>query len=42
MFDTLICVFIGMLIGWHIPEPPWAKALKQKLLTLYTSTKKDV
>ena len=25
MFDMLLLVAIGMVIGWHVPMPPWAK-----------------
>jgi hypothetical protein len=25
MFDMLLLVGIGMVIGWHVPMPPWAK-----------------
>lgn len=25
MFDMLILVGIGIVIGWHVPIPPWAR-----------------
>jgi hypothetical protein len=31
MFDTLILILIGAFIGWHFPQPMWAKLLKKRL-----------
>lgn len=30
MFDLLLGIFIGALIGWHFPQPEWAKNLLSK------------
>jgi len=35
MLETLFWLLIGALIGWHFPEPSWAKTLKQKVLDLF-------
>jgi hypothetical protein len=39
MLDIIFWVLIGAFIGWHIPEPFWAKAIKEKVLTMMA--KKD-
>jgi len=31
VFEIAIGVLIGAFIGWHIPEPEWAKQVKQKI-----------
>lgn len=35
MLETLFWVLVGALIGWHFPEPAWAKALKEKIFSLF-------
>lgn len=30
---TLITLLVGMIIGWNIPQPAWAKALWTKITT---------
>jgi len=32
MVDTLFWVLVGAFVGWHFPEPFWAKAIKTKIL----------
>lgn len=32
MFEILLGVLIGAFIGWHIPEPTWAKVIKEKIV----------
>ena len=39
---TTILVLIGAFIGWHIPEPIWAKIVYAKLQELYTKIKAKV
>ena len=34
MLDTIICILIGMFIGWHFPEPTWAKTIKEKVFSM--------
>jgi len=34
MFDILIWILIGAFIGWHFPEPFWAKVIKEKALNM--------
>ena len=40
MFDTLIWVFVGALIGWNFPQPWWAKVIQSKISGLFK--KKEV
>lgn len=35
MLEALFWLLVGAFIGWHFPEPFWAKALKEKLLGLF-------
>ena len=32
MLDTLFWIAVGAFVGWHFPEPFWAKAIKAKVL----------
>jgi hypothetical protein len=32
MLDIIFWVLVGAFVGWHFPEPWWAKALKEKVL----------
>ena len=32
MVDTLFWILVGAFVGWHFPEPFWAKAIKAKVL----------
>jgi hypothetical protein len=34
MLETLFLVLIGALIGWHFPEPSWAKLIREKILSV--------
>jgi hypothetical protein len=35
MLDTLIWILIGAFVGWHFPEPTWAKLIKTKILGMF-------
>lgn len=35
MVDILLWLLLGAFIGWHIPEPVWAKAVKAKIMTVF-------
>jgi hypothetical protein len=39
MMDVLLGILIGAFIGWHIPEPTWAKVVKAKLVSLLKNDK---
>lgn len=30
MIDIALYILLGAFIGWHFPEPSWAKAIKAK------------
>lgn len=30
MLDIAFWILVGAFIGWHFPEPSWAKAIKAK------------
>ncbi|MGE5153960.1 MAG: hypothetical protein ACM3ST_08085 [Bdellovibrio bacteriovorus] len=32
MIETLFCITIGILIGWNLPQPGWAKDLQDKVV----------
>ena len=34
MLDTLLWILVGAFIGWHFPEPVWAKMIKEKIMSL--------
>lgn len=34
MLDIIFWVLVGAFVGWHFPEPFWAKMIKEKALAL--------
>jgi len=32
MADALIYIFVGLIIGWNLPQPRWAKWFQDKLV----------
>jgi hypothetical protein len=34
---TLIILFIGIFIGWNLPQPPWAKSFQDGVVRLVRS-----
>jgi hypothetical protein len=32
---TLLTLLIGMFIGWNLPQPEWAKAIQDKVVSLF-------
>ena len=34
MIETLFCIAIGILIGWNLPQPAWAKDLQDRAVEL--------
>jgi hypothetical protein len=32
MIETLFCIAIGILIGWNLPQPAWAKDLQNRVV----------
>jgi len=39
MLDIAFWVLVGAFVGWHIPEPTWAKVVKAKIMAVFQ--KKD-
>lgn len=35
MLEAIIWIVIGAFIGWHVPEPVWAKTAKEKLKNIF-------
>ena len=33
MLEIIFWVFVGMIIGWHVPQPVWVKWALNKLRT---------
>lgn len=42
MIDALIWILVGAFIGWHFPEPVWARVVKAKLLSLVRSKEETI
>ncbi len=34
---TLIVLFIGVFIGWNLPQPPWAKSFQDGVVRFVRS-----
>lgn len=34
MLDTAFWVLIGAFVGWHVPQPFWAKILQEKIISM--------
>jgi hypothetical protein len=32
MFASLLLIAIGIVIGWNLPQPPWAKDIQDKVV----------
>jgi hypothetical protein len=36
MLETLFWLLVGSFIGWHFPQPIWAKVLEQKVKGMFS------
>jgi hypothetical protein len=36
--STILTLLIGIFIGWNLPQPDWAKAIQDKLVSLIQSS----
>ena len=36
MLDTLFYILIGAFVGWHFPQPFWARILEEKVRDMFT------
>jgi hypothetical protein len=39
--DILFWILVGAFIGWHVPQPTWAVALKMKVLSMFKGADKS-
>jgi hypothetical protein len=35
MLEILFWLLVGAFIGWHVPEPIWAKVIKTKVVSFF-------
>jgi len=35
--ETIFWILVGAFVGWHFPQPEWAKALETKVRSLFAS-----
>jgi hypothetical protein len=33
--ETLLLLAVGILIGWNIPQPDWAREAQEKVMALF-------
>lgn len=36
MLETLFWILVGAFVGWHFPQPLWAKMLEEKVREMFT------
>ena len=37
MLEVIFWILVGAIIGWHVPEPTWAKTIKEKISGVFGS-----
>ena len=37
MLETIFWILIGAFVGWHFPQPAWAKAIEAKVRSAFAS-----
>jgi hypothetical protein len=37
MLETIFWILIGAFVGWHFPQPTWAKTLETKVRSAFAS-----
>ena len=37
MLETIFWILIGAFVGWHFPQPEWAKAIEAKVRSAFAS-----
>jgi hypothetical protein len=40
MLSTLFWICVGIMIGWNLPQPAWAKSLQDKVVETIKGTGK--
>lgn len=38
MLAVLFWVAVGIVIGWNLPQPPWAKEIQDKVVGFFRGT----
>ena len=38
MLETLFWIAVGAFVGWHFPQPEWAKTLETKIKNLLSKS----
>jgi hypothetical protein len=38
MLETLFWIVVGAFVGWHFPQPEWAKTLEAKVKNLLSKS----
>lgn len=39
MLETILLILLGAFIGWNLPEPMWAKSIKDSITRYYNGVK---
>lgn len=39
MLESIFWILVGAFIGWHVPQPAWAKTLQERVLNIFRGTK---
>jgi hypothetical protein len=39
MLDTILWIALGAFVGWNFPQPFWAKAMQQKIVSMIKDKK---
>jgi len=37
MLETIFWILVGAFVGWHFPQPLWAKTIEDKVRSLFAS-----
>jgi len=37
MLEAIFWILVGAFVGWHFPQPEWAKTLENKVRSLFAS-----
>lgn len=35
MMDMMVWMLVGAFIGWHVPQPGWAKWMQDKVMGMF-------
>lgn len=40
MTTIIVSVLVGLVVGWNLPQPEWAKTLQDKIVTKIKNLRK--